>query len=422
MTAPARPRDARVARVLDGTRSTALFAIGLLWDIVGIVNVPGAAEIHWGADARVEATDLGVVLALAVLAAWGTVFVRARTPIPVLIAGGVLLVIGVSYLLALVGVFHALQRWPRRTWQISAAAAVAVTLFVIRETTTDWGTALLWLFDSRGTDPDGVGWVLAPWIIALIALGGVAGAVAYQRTRHEAEASKRRAEREHARADALDEQLARQAERERIARDLHDGLGHRLSTAALSASAFEAQVAADPAVNPALAAWAGTMRQQLHAALEDVRGIVGGLRTDPRPASGASPSLRDIAALLADHRSAGHRVDAYVVIEAADGAAPAMHSEAYRIVQEALTNAIKHAPGHPVSLLVDAAPERGLRIRVENPVGPHAGSSSGGYGILGIRERVDALGGEAWIGPHDGRFIVDVTLPWTVASPRAAAL
>lgn len=415
MTTPAPAQDSRWSRLLDGGWSTGLFVIGCLWDILCLINVPGAAITPWRADAEVTLTDLGVLLFLVVVAAWSTVFFRARMPVAVLIAGGVLLVIGVSYLLALVGAFQALTRWPRQTVRIAAGTALGVVLFALREATTDWGDAVPWIFGRDHGDPDALGWILVPWVIALVGLGALAGLVAFQRTRTDAEANRRRAEREHARADALDEELARQAERARIARDLHDGLGHRLSTAALSASAFEAQVAADPAVNPALAHWARTVREQTHAALNDVRGVVGGLRADA-PDGPTSPALtlRDIGALLADLRAAGHRIEAYVVVEGADQARTALHTEGYRIAQEALTNATKHAPGATISFVLDVAPDRGLRLRVENPmVAAPAAVPRGGFGLVGLRERVAAAGGEVWIGPHEGRFIVDVTLPWS---------
>lgn len=414
MTTAAGSRPRRFARLLDGGWSTGLFVLGCLWDICAVMNVPGAAVFRAGVPREVSITDTGTLLVLAAIIAWASVFARARHPQLVLIAGGALMLLGVSYALALVGVFHALLRWPRRASLIGGIAVAAVALFVLRESLTEWGAALPWLFSADGGSPGGPAWDIARWVIAALALCAVGGLVVHQRTRAEAAASRARAAREHERADALGEQLARQAERERIARDLHDGLGYRLSTAALSASAFEAQVAADPAIDPSLAGWARTVRQQTHAALEDVRGVVGGLRSEPAEAPPAPPaSLRLIAPLLTDLRAGGRRIDAYVLIDGADRVAPALDAAAYRIVQESLTNALKHAPGEPISLTVDAAPDRGVRVRIENPMAARAaGVPSGGQGIVGIRERAASAGGSAWIGPHEGRFIVDVRLPW----------
>ncbi|MBD3941244.1 hypothetical protein IF188_05965 [Microbacterium sp. NEAU-LLC] len=408
--APAKPR--RLVRLLNGGWSTGLFLIGALFDTLCVINVPGGATLTAGEAPKAEVTTIGVLLVLLVFACWTTVYVRSRAPWAPLIAGGLLMLIGVSYALVLVGVYCALVRWPRRTVLISGITAGAVALFVLREVLTDWGHALAWLLgmDPIGADP---AWIGGAMVMALLSLGLVAGLVAYRRARDEASISRVEAEQQHERADALDEQLARQAERERIARDLHDGLGHRLSSMALAAGAFESQAAAAHG-GPALAEWARVVHRQAHAALEDVRGVVGGLRSDSGGVADAPvASMRQISGLIADLRSAGHRVDAYVFLEGIDRTSPAFDAAAFRIVQESLTNALKHAPGAAVSVLVDAAPDRGIRVRTVNRlVSVSSGIPGGGRGIAGIRERAVALGGTAWIGPYQGEFIVDVSLPW----------
>jgi len=410
VAAPAKPK--RLTRLLNGGWSTGLFVIGSLFDMLCVINVPGGATFTTGETAQAQITTPGVLLVLLIFACWTTVYVRSRLPLAPLIAGGLLMLIGVSYALALIGVYCALVRWPRRTVLISSVTAGAVALFVLREVLTEWGHALAWLLgmDPVGTDPV---WVIAPAIIALLSLGLVAALVAYRRARDEASTQRVEAAQQHERADALDQQVTRQAERERIARDLHDGLGHRLSSVALAAGAFESQAAAAPG-DPALAEWARVLRQQAHAALEDVRGVVGGLRSDTgETADAPPPSMRGISGLVADLRAAGHRVDAYVFLEGIDQLGPAFDAAAFRIVQESLTNALKHAPGTPISVLVDAAPDRGIRIRTVNALAAGSSQIPGGrHGIEGMRERAVALGGTAWIGPYQGQFIVDVSLPW----------
>lgn len=412
MTAAAPPRGGRFARLLNGGWSTGLFVIGALFDTVCVMNVPGAAVFAGGTDPTASVTTRGVLLALLAIACWATVFVRARYPLVVVGAGVLLMILGVSYALALVGVYSALVRWPQRTRIIAAATVGGVFLFVLREVLTDWGHALPWLagMDPRG---DATSWTVATIVLAVLSLALVAGLVALRRARAEASVSRIHAEEQHRRADALDEQVARQAERERIARDLHDGLGHRLSSMALVAGAFESQVAAAP-VDPALVDWARQVRHQAHAALEDVRGVVGGLRSDAgADAAQSQASLRLVGGLLADLRAAGHRIEAYVVLESTESIGPARDAAAYRVVQESLTNTIKHAPGTWISVFVDAAPDRGIRLRVVNPLVASATGLPGGQrGIQGIRERTAAVGGTVWIGPHGGQFIVDVSLPW----------
>lgn len=410
MTTAARPDRRALARLWNGGRSTLMFVVGSVFEICCVINVPGAAIQSGGDDPTVNATTFGVLLALLAIACWVTVFFRTRAPIVVIVAGGLLMAIGLSYVLALIGVFHALIRWPQKTSMIASVTTGAVALYVVREAFGPWGGALAWIL---GNEPDGPAWNIGAAVFAVVSLGLVAGLVALHRARTDASASRARAEKELHRADALDQQVARQAERERIARDLHDGLGHRLSSVALAAGAFEAQAAA-ATVDPALAEWARITRSQAHAALDDVRGVVGALRSETGADTELSPaSMRMIGQLLADVRRAGHRIDAYVIVQGAERLSPAVDAAAYRITQESITNAIKHAPGAPTSVTVDATPDSGVRIRVVNAiVTSSAGIPGGGRGLTGIRERVSFAGGTSWIGPHEGQFIVDVSLPW----------
>lgn len=411
MTTARTPPLRSPARAVAVLRTVGLFVVGVMFDTVCVMNVPGSATFTPGAQPTARITTQGVVFVLLAVACWVSVFFRRKAPLVVAIAGGVLLVIGISYALALIGVLHLLVRYPRKTRLISAITIAAVLFYLVREALTDWGHAFAWLFgqDAIGSDP---GWIVASLAIAVLSLGLVGALAAYRRARAEASVSRVRVEQLHEHADALGEQVARQAERERIARDLHDGLGHRLSSMALAAGAFESQVAAAP-IDPELANWARLVRSQAHAALEEVRGVVGGLRAEPGVESPLSyASMRMIGGLLGDLRSAGHRIDAYVLIESPERVDAARDAAAFRILQEALTNAIRHAPGSPISVTVDAAQDRGIRIRVVNAL-PAAswGSAGGRRGIEGIRERAAGVGGTAWIGPHDGQFLVDISLP-----------
>lgn len=408
-TASAKP--GRLAQVLAGGWSTGLFVIGALFDTYCVINVPGAAEFGLeGGEPTVGITSGGVVLWLGIIAAWASVYVRTQAPLVTAIAGAALAIAGVSYALLLVGVYQCLIRWPRSQWQIAIPAGALVLLYTLREVLTDWGAALPWLGSETPADPPGFTGTVTPWIIAALALALVAGLVAYRRTSVDAAQSRVVAATEQRRAETLGEQVARQAERERIARDLHDGLGHRLSSAALTLGVLEAQASAGVSPDPAQARIA---REQVHAALEDVRGVVGGLRADVGDVPLTPASLRLVGRLVHDLRAAGHRLDAYVMVEGADHVGAQLDTAAFRILQESLTNAIKHAPGAVISVTFDAAPDRGVRIRVTNPLtASGAGVPGSGSGIVGIRERALAVGGTAWIGPYQGEFIVDVSLPW----------
>lgn len=411
VTTPTVPHPGRtwMAAFVVVVVSVALFAVGIIVDVAGLVNVPGAADLSGD---PVVPTDSGTLLALLAVIAWGTVFWRRRQPFVVWGAGFVIAAIGMSYLLLLVGAVHVIRRYPDRLRTVAAVTVTTVVLFVVRESTTRWGTALPWILSSDMATAGEPRWAIASWVIALMSLGATASIVVAMMARARAEHSEERAEDVQHRAEALNEQMVRQAERERIARDMHDALAHRLSVVSLHAGALEAASSHDDS-----AEIARTVREQTHAALQDMRGLIGDLRSGPGESS--PTSMRSIAALLADIRSTGANVFGMVVIEAPERASAQLDSAVYRITQEALTNAIKHAPGQAIDVHVSVTPESGARIRVVNALPPvqtwsptAQATPGGGHGTVGIRERAESLGGEAWIGSHEGSHYVDVSLPW----------
>ncbi|MER7537116.1 histidine kinase [Streptomyces sp. NPDC097704] len=207
------------------------------------------------------------------------------------------------------------------------------------------------------------------------------------------------------RMTALEERTERLLERNRIARELHDSLGHALTLAVVQAGA--ARAAQDPEfTDRALAAIEETGR----AALEDLERVLLLLRETGRP-RGASPGLDEAARLLDSARSSGAQVDAEVTGPVEDLPGP-VSREAYRMLQESLTNALRHAGPVPVDVRVTADRSR-LRLRVTNPLPPGRPpvAPGTGSGLRGIRERAALLGGEAKTGMKDGTWRVDVTLP-----------
>lgn len=385
-------------------RDVALLIVGALIDLCAVINVPGAAFLPAASDGEVSTTGLGVALVMIALAAWVSVIWRERHPLVVLFSGGVLALIGSSYLLLLVGTVSTARRYPTRLRLLGTVVCSIVALFVLREAVTPWGGALAWFF-SQDTD-DGPTWIVVSCVVAVTALAVTCAIVFASRSRDRAAQSHVRAQYEQRRADELDEQMVRQAERERIARDMHDALAHRLSVVSLHAGALEG--AADGAAGEI----ARTVREQTHAALQDMRGLIGDLRSGPGET--VPSTMRAIGGMLSELRAGGVVIVAYVVLEAPERASAQLDSAVHRIVQEALTNAIKHATAESIDVFVQVGPQGGARIRVENrvretsePIAP-----GGRHGVLGIRERARALGGTAWIGAHEGAFIVDVTLPW----------
>lgn len=198
------------------------------------------------------------------------------------------------------------------------------------------------------------------------------------------------------------------AERNRLARELHDSVGHALSVVTLQAGAAGRVLDSDPAfAREAL----GAIEDSARAALEDLDHVLGLLREDQsRPAPQAT--LKDLGRLLEQTRIAGVELDADVGPEV-ERIPAAVSRETYRIVQEGLTNALRHAGKVPVRLRLGVEGER-LEMEMSNPIGAPRGNGAdhgGGRGLGGVRERVTVLRGEMTAGPDGDLWRFHVSLP-----------
>ncbi|NIH85209.1 histidine kinase [Amycolatopsis granulosa] len=208
---------------------------------------------------------------------------------------------------------------------------------------------------------------------------------------------------------------ARLRERARIASDMHDSLGHELSLMALRAAALEMSGSAE----------AKALRESAGAATERLREIIGVLREDAAP---VEPVDDGVASLVERARESG--MDIVLREDEVSGAddeaggrsaPPMVERAAYRVVQEALTNVTKHAPGAGVIVSVSRAPAETV-VRVCNsppPAGPLPSTVSGRRGLVGLGERVRLLGGTLSAGPRDGGFEVVARLPHASAPAPA---
>ncbi|MFJ6212647.1 sensor histidine kinase [Streptomyces sp. NPDC092296] len=247
---------------------------------------------------------------------------------------------------------------------------------------------------------------------------------------------------------------ARMEERTRIAREMHDVVAHRVSLMVVHASALERIVAKDPGRAAESARLLGDVGRQ---ALDELRQILGVLRMSEGETGGAAPvarsravggadtvadggadggaagsggpGLADLASLVDQSRSAGLPVRLTLNGARRAFTAQAEHT-AYRVVQEALTNAHKHATGADTLVTVAYVPN-GVRITVHNTRPGDALRAdadrpplpSGGNGLVGMRERVSALGGTFAAGPVDGGgFLVEAVLPSRLAIQPARLL
>ncbi|PRZ41549.1 signal transduction histidine kinase [Antricoccus suffuscus] len=200
---------------------------------------------------------------------------------------------------------------------------------------------------------------------------------------------------------------AQSLERSRITREIHDVLGHRLSLVATYAGALEFRPDASP---EQVAQAAAVVRAGLHQALEELREVIR-VANDESSSWRPQPTLADIDQLVAEARNAGDDIASRITV--ATGAPTGLGRTAYRIVQEALTNARKHASGEPVEVVVEGGPESGLEVTVRNPLPPRPDTTPPGVGLIGLAERVGLAGGTFRHGiGTDGNFELQASLPW----------
>jgi len=205
----------------------------------------------------------------------------------------------------------------------------------------------------------------------------------------------------------LDRKAAVAAERSRMARDLHDVVAGHLSAIAIQSEAALSMVDGDQATMRKVLR---SVRENSVASLSEMHAMIGLLRADDNEHTerGAPARLRDIDRLLDSARAAGLDVRARSTV--GDGLPAAVDLSAYRIVQEALTNVIKHAPGSRAEVTVGRE-DANLVVEVTNSRVGAAEPAGTGRGLLNMRERAQAVGGVLVAGPAAGRWRVRAELP-----------
>jgi signal transduction histidine kinase len=332
------------------------------------------------------------------------------------------------------GAFACAAVWLRRRWPVGLAVAMVPVCFL---SNTAGGAGLVALFTLAVHRPfryvawaGGAQLALLPFFFwwrpdtdlpyavvvglgVLLALAVVSWGMLARSKRQLMLSLRDRARRAETEAALRAEQAQRLA-REAIAREMHDVLAHRLTLLSVHAGALEIRPDAPRAE---VARAAGVIRESAHEALQDLREIIGVLRAagDDDEAGRPQPTLAALEGLVAESREAGMKVtlDNRVVDAAAVPAS--VGRTTYRIIQECLTNARKHAPGAEVTVTVSGAPGTGLTLRVRNPpppgdVPPVPGS---GQGLIGCAERATLTGGHLDHGVEaGGGFLVHAWLPW----------
>jgi signal transduction histidine kinase len=202
---------------------------------------------------------------------------------------------------------------------------------------------------------------------------------------------------------------ARAAERARIAREMHDVLAHRLSLVATYAGALEYRQDATPEQRVQAA---GVVRAGVQEALDELREVITALREDSDDHDWPQPSAADLPRLIEESRSAGTQVVVQGPLVELSGLPPMSGRAAYRLVQEGLTNARKHAPGQPVTVTVSANGGDAALIEIRNRTQKSDSElPSSGSGIIGMTERVRLAGGRLDHGLQNGEFYLRAELP-----------
>ncbi|MFZ4187254.1 sensor histidine kinase [Streptomyces pseudogriseolus] len=309
----------------------------------------------------------------------------------------------------------------RRPWRAAGAYAAGMALYVARALLEGGDEALelsLLMMAVLSAGP----------YLALAVVPGLASR--YRAQRRDLLEALRRHNAQLVREQAMVARQARLLERQRIAQDMHDSLGHQLALIAVHAGALEV----DPELGDRPREGVGILREAARSAMRELREAVGILRDDageppapvptPGPETAGAPPARGAAgvdALVASSRSAGAAVELRRSGEQRP-LAPAADHAVYRIVQEGLTNAHKHAPGALMTVELRYEPDS-LVVEVANgpvpdgaPAAPPA--ISGGQGLAGLRERARLVGGMVHSGPSpDGGFRLAGVLPYAGGPP-----
>ncbi|MGK5692226.1 sensor histidine kinase [Streptomyces sp. URMC 128] len=340
---------------------------------------------------------------------------------------------GLAVVDQLIGALACAAVWLRRRWPLGLAVAMTVVTFV---SDTAGGAGLIALFTLAVHRPfryaawvGGINAAVTPlyyWmrpdadipylvsvVIAVLLTVAIVGWGMFVRAKRQLLVSLRdRARRAETEARLRAEQAQRLA-REAIAREMHDVLAHRLTLLSVHAGALEFRPGAPPAET---ARAAGVIRESAHEALQDLREIIGVLRAgEPDDTGRPQPTLAALDTLVAESREAGMKVALDQRVDDAAEVPSSVGRTAYRIAQEGLTNARKHAPGTEVTVTVTGGPGTGLTVCVHNPppegeVPPVPGS---GQGLIGLTERATLAGGRLEHGhTPEGGFEVRAWLPW----------
>ncbi|MBO0841997.1 MAG: histidine kinase [Nocardioides sp.] len=356
--------------------------LALTISLLGLVGVAGSWSVgRW-------ALDLSIALV-----AYASVFWRRRWPVQVALVAAV-----ASAFSAMAGgaaAFAMISLATRRRWREILPVALL-----------NAGAGLAWN-EIFKTGAAGSFWLNL--FLTVVAIGAVTAWGMYIGSRRELLWTLRqRAERAEA-EQALRVAQARETERRRIAREMHDVLAHRISQISMHAGAlaYRTDLPADE-----LRKDVGEIRDRAHEALSDLRGVLGVLRGGADGAELApQPTYADLPGLLDRARDDGMRITLVDTLDAEP--TESAGRTVYRIVQEGITNAGKHAPGAALEVTLSGSPQEGLSIGLRNALGFDSGTPGAGIGLIGLTERAELAGGRLTHEVEGGAFVLTAWIPWS---------
>jgi signal transduction histidine kinase len=371
-----------VNRLVRRARRLPPFAVDAL--LAAVIATAGLAELF----TRLPASDRSPVTAVALAGAYGCLAFRRRAPFPGAVAMFALFIVMNVALVSLQPLNIPLFAVLIMSWALgrhiegTRLAAASLTTLVAAML-----TVIATMEEQVGTD------YFFPTSFAVIAwVAGRAVRVRSQLTEELHEAAVR-AEEEH------EAELARAAveERRRIAREMHDVVAHSVSVMVVQAGGARRILDLDPAraVDAAV-----HIEETGRAALVEMRRLLGMLGGHEDAARAPQPTLAEVGALVRRSQEAGQPV-ALTVLGEPRSLPAGIDLAAYRVVQEGLTNALRHANGSATEITVRWAPDA-IELAVADRGPGEAADGDPGHGLVGMRERVRLYGGELWTGPRTG--------------------
>ncbi|WP_120004171.1 sensor histidine kinase [Nesterenkonia muleiensis] len=404
---PRTRRRSALRALLSGAIVVVMICAGLLVLVMASMTSPQMTDPETGGP-----TDFGALMAgLGMLVLLALPWYR-KAPLVLMVAGAVsALVLRMDPFVLAVGltvwIVRCRQRWQWAVGGIGLALIVLNTVLHLHGL-SQWPDA-----EYRRT-----GQVLVV-AMTVLCVGLVLGISLWTRQKRSTKHAESQAQSAQQNSELLSGELARQREREDLAREVHDTLAGRLSGLSLQVGSLEqtAQRGDEDQLDEALR----TTRSYADQALADLRVLLTSLResgasaTIPAKTPTGVPDLQD---LLDDAAAAGLEVRPYILLDGYSSAPPALQRAILRITQEALTNALRHSEDRVVHLSISGDQQRGVRLGFSNRSTTGPGFSGGaGTGLIGIRERAHLLGGTAEVRTEGGEFAVSVFLPWPSAEP-----